>query len=59
MSADSAEDLRQRARSFRQAAEEGPRRNRAYCLTVAYCLEQRLAHLESAQRAPTSAITVQ
>ena len=47
--ADSAEDLRQRARSFRQAAEEGPRRNRAYCLTVAYCIEQRIAHLENAQ----------
>jgi len=52
--ADSAEDLRQRARSFRQAAEEGPRRNRAYCLTVAFCLEQRLAHLESAQRSLVS-----
>ena len=56
---DSAEDLRQRARSFRQAADEGPRRNRAYCLTVAYCLEQRLAHLESAQRIPANAVTIQ
>jgi hypothetical protein len=49
--AESAEDLRQRAQSFRQAAEQGPRRNRAYCLTVAYCLEQRVAHMElNAQR---------
>lgn len=57
--ADSAEDLRQRARSFRQVAEEGPRRIRAYCLTVAYCLEQRLTHLESALRVPANAVAVQ
>lgn len=48
--ADTAEDLRQHARSYRRAAEEGPRRNRAYHLTLAYCLEQRLASLENAQR---------
>ena len=57
--AESAEDLRQRARSFRQAAEEGPRRNRAYCLTVAYCLEKRLAHLESAQLMPANIAVAQ
>jgi len=55
--ADTAEDLRQRARSYRQAAEEGPRRERAYCLTLAYCLEQRVAHLElNAQRAGWNAV---
>ena len=56
--AESAEDLRQRARSFRRAAEEGPRRNRAYCLTVAYCLEQRVAHLENAQCLPANVAVV-
>jgi hypothetical protein len=45
-----AEDLRQQARSYRRAAEEGPRKNRAYHLTLAYCLEQRLSHEDSAQR---------
>ena len=34
------EELRARAKRYRQAADTGPRRERAYQLTYAYCLEQ-------------------
>jgi hypothetical protein len=42
----SVEELRLRARRFREAADRGPRRERAFHLTYAYCLEQRANVIE-------------
>jgi hypothetical protein len=51
------EELRARARRYRQAAETGPRRERAYQLTYAYCLEQGANALErDAQQLPLPGI---
>lgn len=41
-----AEELRHRAQMYRQAAEKGPRRDRAQRLTLAYCLERQANELE-------------
>jgi hypothetical protein len=46
------EELRARARRYRQAAETGPRRERAYQLTYAYCLEQGANALEQDAEPP-------
>lgn len=40
------EELRLRARHYREAADKGPRRERAYHLTYAYCLERRANDLD-------------
>jgi hypothetical protein len=42
----SADELRLRARRYREAADKGPRRERAFHLTYAFCLEQRANTLE-------------
>ena len=42
----SPEELRSRALAYRDAADSGPRRERAYQLTQAYCLEQQAGALE-------------
>jgi hypothetical protein len=41
-----ADELRQRAKMYRQAAEKGPRRDRAQRLTLAYCLERQANEIE-------------
>jgi hypothetical protein len=43
---DFTEELRAQAIRYRQAAETGPRRERAFRLTYAFCLEQRANILE-------------
>jgi hypothetical protein len=43
-----AEELRQRAQAYRQAADKGPKRERAQHLTLAYCLERQANNLERA-----------
>jgi hypothetical protein len=50
------EELRARARRYRQAAETGPRRERAYQLTYAYCLEQGANVLERDGKLPLPGI---
>ena len=50
------EELRARARRYRQTAETGPRRERAYQLTYAYCLEQGANALERDGQLPLPGI---
>ena len=54
-----AEELRTRARRYRQAAETGPRRDRAYQLTYAYCLEQGANALERETQLPLPGIAAE